>query len=184
MQVRCPVTIQWPRPDFGYSGTGFHHLPVDQAVERAQAQVPVEAVKLETFEFMTQEPNGFATLEDAADAVAAYNPHRPRPKDVRGLAKNLRQGPDGRWRWHWDPRFLQGKQTHRVTGPERQNFLDDAARRLSVPTLLVRGKQSDVLSEDGASLARIYNRVTFEPVPKESEHELALYWEVFFPYGP
>lgn len=41
-----------------------------------------------------------------------------------------------------------------------------------------------VLAGDGASLARIYNRVTFEPVPKRPEHELALYWEVFFPYGP
>lgn len=41
-----------------------------------------------------------------------------------------------------------------------------------------------VLSNDGTSLDRIYNRVTFEPVPKEAEHELSLYWEVFFPYGP
>jgi hypothetical protein len=41
-----------------------------------------------------------------------------------------------------------------------------------------------VLAEDGLSLARIYNRVTFEPVPKRPEHDLDLYWEVFFPYGP
>jgi hypothetical protein len=41
-----------------------------------------------------------------------------------------------------------------------------------------------VLADDGLSLARIYNRVTFEPVPKRPEHDLALYWEVFFPYGP
>jgi len=40
-----------------------------------------------------------------------------------------------------------------------------------------------VLANDGLSLARVYNRVTFEPVPKRAEHELALYWEVFFPYG-
>jgi len=41
-----------------------------------------------------------------------------------------------------------------------------------------------VLADDGLSLARIYNRVTFEPVPKRPEHDLDLYWEVFFPYGP
>jgi hypothetical protein len=41
-----------------------------------------------------------------------------------------------------------------------------------------------LLAADGLSLERIYNRVTFDPVPKEPEHELALYWEVFFPYGP
>lgn len=41
-----------------------------------------------------------------------------------------------------------------------------------------------VLSTEGTALDRIYNRVTFEPVPKEADHELSLYWEVFFPYGP
>lgn len=41
-----------------------------------------------------------------------------------------------------------------------------------------------VLDAQGTALDRIYNRVTFEPVPKQAEHELALYWEVFFPYGP
>jgi hypothetical protein len=40
-----------------------------------------------------------------------------------------------------------------------------------------------VLSGDGKSLVRIYNRVVFEPVPKGRDQELALYWEVDFPYG-
>jgi hypothetical protein len=44
---------------------------------------------------------GFATLEEAADFISAYLPHRPRPKDLSGLAKNLRLHPDGRYRWHW-----------------------------------------------------------------------------------
>ena len=51
---------------------------------------------------------GFASVEDAADAIAAYLPHRPRPRSTEGLAKNLRLNSDGRWRWHWDPRFLDG----------------------------------------------------------------------------
>ena len=59
------------------------------------------------FEFMQAAPDGFASLEEAADAVAGYNPHRPRPKDLSGLKKNLREGADGRWRWHWDPRFIE-----------------------------------------------------------------------------
>ena len=41
-----------------------------------------------------------------------------------------------------------------------------------------------VLAEGGESLERIYNRVVFEPIPKRSDHEVALYWEVDFPYGP
>lgn len=103
--------------------------------------------------FMTDNLDGFATLDDAADAIAAYNPHRPRPTNLDGLAKNLRQGPDGRWRWHWDPRFVVGKfgsadETRFTTvGP---NLLERSADALAVPTLLVRGRSSDLLSEEGA----------------------------------
>jgi non-heme chloroperoxidase len=55
--------------------------------------------------------------------------------------------------WHWDPRFLEqptgGLDETRVTllPPER---LEAAARSVRVPTLLVRGRMSDVLSEEGA----------------------------------
>jgi non-heme chloroperoxidase len=98
--------------------------------------------------FMTAFPDGFVTLEEAADVVAAYLPHRPRPRQLAGLTKSLRQGPDGRWRWHWDPRFLGGSRPPSdVANPPR---LAAAARALTVPTLLVRGRQSDVLSEEGA----------------------------------
>ncbi|MCO7237564.1 alpha/beta hydrolase, partial [Cobetia sp. Dlab-2-U] len=51
---------------------------------------------------------GFESLEQAADVIAKYLPHRPRPDDLEGLRKNLRQGEDGRWRWHWDPAFITG----------------------------------------------------------------------------
>lgn len=98
--------------------------------------------------FMTAFPEGFASLEEAADVVAAYLPHRPRPRQLAGLTKSLRQGPDGRWRWHWDPRFLGGtRPPSDVANPPR---LSAAAAGLSVPTLLVRGRESDVLSEEGA----------------------------------
>src|SRR3546814_7417063 len=60
-------------------------------------------------DFMGARPDGFATLEEASDAVAAYNPHRPRPKDISGLMKNLRLRDDGRLHWHWDPRFFKNE---------------------------------------------------------------------------
>lgn len=94
--------------------------------------------------FMTGNPDGFATLDEAADAVAAYLPHRPRPKNTEGLKRNLRLRDDGRWHWHWDPAFVTGElrpETHRIV--ERMR---DAARKVSVPTLLVRGAISDVVS--------------------------------------
>jgi non-heme chloroperoxidase len=104
--------------------------------------------------FMTKNlEDGFGSLDEVADAIAAYNPHRPRPTDLSGLAKNLRRRDDGRWVWHWDPRFVKGRfgmpDETRSTGmsPER---LQLAAKALRIPVLLVRGRMSDLLSEEGA----------------------------------
>jgi len=104
-------------------------------------------------EFMLQNIDGFESLEEVADAVAGYNTHRPRPTNLSGLKKNVRQRDDGRWYWHWDPAFMTGRfgstdETRTsVIQPER---LEAAARTLTMPALLVRGRVSDLLSEEGA----------------------------------
>lgn len=101
--------------------------------------------------FMKAHPEGFASLEAAADAISEYLPGRRRPADLDGLRKNLRIGDDGRWRWHWDPRFLEFEARDAVEAlRDAPRVLEDAAGQLTIPTLLVRGRQSDVLSEDGA----------------------------------
>ena len=110
-------------------------------------------------QFMLGNLDGFADLEEVADAVAAYNPHRPRPKDLSGLRKNVRLRDDGRWYWHWDPSFLLGGRHDETRSVRNENRLEDAARAVTVPTLLVRGRQSDVLSEAGA-------RQTLELMPQ------------------
>ena len=98
--------------------------------------------------FMETGLDGFMSLEEAADTIAAYLPHRRRPRDLAGLAKNLRQGADGRWRWHWDPAFVRrGERGDPSFNPQR---LFESARRLRLPTLLVRGRMSDVISEESA----------------------------------
>ena len=103
---------------------------------------------LRIIQFMQGSADGFASLDEAADAVAAYLPHRERPSDLSGLAKNLRRLPNGRLRWHWDPRFLLPG--HGPKPGEQPERLRAAAQKLRVPTLLVRGKLSDLLSEEGA----------------------------------
>ena len=103
-------------------------------------------------DFMAQAPDGFASLEEVADAVAAYNPHRPRPSNVEGLRKNVRLREDGRWHWHWDPVFIHGgDEPRRTIEPER---LQEAAAALRLPLLIVRGQLSDILSEEGAEELR------------------------------
>ena len=101
-------------------------------------------------EFMGQKPNGFDSLEEVADAIANYQPHRERPRTLDGLAKNVRIGPDGRYYWHWDPRWRDRPMMTTDQLRARTHRLEDCARSLAVPTLLVRGGLSDVLDEKGA----------------------------------
>jgi non-heme chloroperoxidase len=97
--------------------------------------------------FMTAHLDGFASLEEVADAIAAYNPVRRRPRNLDGLRKNVRLGEDGRWYWHWDPEFMGiDDEPRRRVGDER---LRVAASRLTIPTLVVRGAHSDVVSDAG-----------------------------------
>jgi pimeloyl-ACP methyl ester carboxylesterase len=89
--------------------------------------------------------DGFATIEEAADAVARYLPHRPRPRSLDGLKKNLRQSADGRWRWHWDPRFLGERQPGMTSRADTEAQMIAAARSLVRPVLLVRGASSELV---------------------------------------
>ncbi len=96
--------------------------------------------------FMAQKPEGFSSLEEVAEAIGNYQPRRVRPTNLDGLAKNVRLGADGKYHWHWDPLFRAGIRNL----ARREHRLEDCARHLTLPTLLVRGGLSDVLSEEGA----------------------------------
>jgi pimeloyl-ACP methyl ester carboxylesterase len=97
--------------------------------------------------FMQSGLHGFATLDEAAEAIAGYLPHRPKARSHEGLKRNLRLGDDGRWYWHWDPAFMQQKPLRDPSG--RLAELEEAAARITVPVLLIRGRLSDVVSEEG-----------------------------------
>jgi pimeloyl-ACP methyl ester carboxylesterase len=96
-------------------------------------------------DFMFSGVDGFDSLEQAAEAVSAYLPHRAKPRSPEGLKKNLRLR-DGRWYWHWDPAFL----TKPADDPfVRMDMLEQSAIDLQIPILLIRGKLSDVVSPEG-----------------------------------
>lgn len=96
-------------------------------------------------DFMTRHVHGFDTLEQAADAIAEYLPHRRRPRNLDGLKKNLRHR-GGRWHWHWDPAFVTNVSSNPFVEIAR---LEQAAIELEIPILLIRGKLSDVVSQQG-----------------------------------
>ncbi|MBW2191865.1 MAG: alpha/beta hydrolase [Deltaproteobacteria bacterium] len=103
--------------------------------------------------FMRGGTSGFASLDEAADSISQYLPHRKRPKDLSGLVKNLRRREDGRYYWHWDPKMLK------TFGPSPYTQEDDRRLKerledlssLDIPTLLIRGRLSDLVSAETAA---------------------------------
>lgn len=91
---------------------------------------------------------GFASLEEAADAIAGYLPNRKRPRSLDGLRKNLRLDADGRYRWHWDPAFMTSEKNINFRSRETMEGLLANLPRLHLPVLLVRGLQSELVHED------------------------------------
>ncbi len=139
-------------------GGGVALCAVGEGVLSARALVLVDmAPRIEQaganriMEFMAQKPEGFESLEEVADAIASYQPQRERPRVLDGLKKNVRLDETGRLRWHWDPAYIAGGRQSEIEA--RHERLQGAAEKLAtleVPTLLVRGGLSDVLSEAGA----------------------------------
>lgn len=118
--------------------------------------------------FMSEKvESGFGSLEEVADAIAEYNPHRPRPTDLEGLTTNLRRR-GNRWYWHWDPQFISGTAPFppfEVTDPDRMHAAVESILRNGVPMLLIRGQVSDLVSQERADefLAR-FPQVEFTDV--------------------
>lgn len=106
-------------------------------------------------DFMRSGLNGFDSLEDVATAIAAYTPQRVRPVNLDGLKKVVRMR-KGRWYWHWDPLILSQERTE-VVAQRFADLIDIALRNITVPTMLVRGLLSDVVTQEGVDhlVARI-----------------------------
>ena len=99
--------------------------------------------------FMQNTAHGFASVDEATDAVQRYLPHRPRPRSTAGLMKNLRPTADGRLRWHWDPRIVAPRDDWDIADLNAR--LHKAALALSMPVMLVRGTQSEIVSAADAA---------------------------------
>ena len=93
--------------------------------------------------FITAFPQGFDSLDHAADIIAAYLPHRRARKSLEELREVLREGEDGRWRWHWDARLVDDLVRDCA---QHQDDIAESARALRCPVLLISGGRSDLVS--------------------------------------
>lgn len=90
---------------------------------------------------------GFATLDDAADALHLHL-GQPRVMAVGGLARSMRET-HGRLFWRWDPRTADPAV---LNPPSEGETLVAAAERIACPVVLVKAEHSEIVSD--ASVAR------------------------------
>ena len=100
----------------------------------------------------------FRTEDPALDSVDAFveramkfNPRRDPRLLRRSLLHNLRQRPDGKWTWKWDPGRAPRQAEDRPYDP-RTAFaaLWSDVDRITCPTLVLRGAESDVFYDADA----------------------------------
>lgn len=106
--------------------------------------LPNEDGSNEILKFMSSGHMGFKSLEDASKAISMFLPYREKPRDLSGLEKNLRLRSDGRYYWHWDPKFIYAMSRDKQGYRKR---LKNYAQSIYVPTLLIKGALSNVVTQ-------------------------------------
>lgn len=94
--------------------------------------------------FLNESASGFDDREAAAATLAVYS-EAPLEKYESDIGHSLVQHTDCRFYWRWDPLAALDANLDPI---EVEIKLRAAARRLSVPTLLVRGADSDLVTPD------------------------------------
>ncbi|WP_336971269.1 alpha/beta hydrolase [Sphingobium aromaticiconvertens] len=111
-------------------------------------------------DFFRASDGGFASLEDAADALH-HHLGQPRLPNVSGLAKSMRKQGD-RLFWHWDPRSTLPEFLHPAS---EGDALLAAAQRVTAPVVLVKAELSDILSDESVA--------TFQRLTPQLQVEIA-----------
>jgi esterase len=99
-------------------------------------------------DFVMGDP-GQGSLEDFVERARAFNPRRD-PRLLRySLRHNLRRMPDGTMTWKYDRRWLTPE---RLAGVRREfEGLRKSAGSITCPVLVIRGAESDALSDEQAA---------------------------------
>jgi pimeloyl-ACP methyl ester carboxylesterase len=90
------------------------------------------------------------SLEEFVAKAMEFNPRRDPVLLRRSLLHNLRQQPNGKWTWKWDPGRMRagaGKIEDHIAGMRR---LWSEVDKIKCPALVMRGAKSDVFSDQNA----------------------------------
>jgi len=98
----------------------------------------------------TSEATPLDSIEDFVAKALAFNPRRDATLLRRSLLHNLRRMPDGKWMWKYDQRH-RGRALDPAAAGRRRELLWSAAAKVSCPTLVVRGAESDVFHDEDAA---------------------------------
>jgi pimeloyl-ACP methyl ester carboxylesterase len=97
----------------------------------------------------TSEATPLDSVEDFIAKALAFNPRRDATLLRRSLLHNLRRMPDGKWMWKYDQRH-RGRAMDPAAAARRRELLWSAVAKVSCPTLVVRGADSDVFHDEDA----------------------------------
>ncbi len=89
-----------------------------------------------------------SSLDAIIERALAFNPRRDPQILRRSLMHNLRQTPEGGWRWKYDRRRFQN--LDREAHLAERRALAEGLARIACPVLVVRGADSDVFHEEDA----------------------------------
>ncbi len=100
----------------------------------------------------TSAPAELDSVEEFVERAVVYNPRRPREMLRRSLLNNLRQMGNGKWTWKTDRRRLLEAGAN-ADIRDSQEIIDRRwgyIRSIRCPTLIVRGAETDVFSQEVA----------------------------------
>jgi pimeloyl-ACP methyl ester carboxylesterase len=107
----------------------------------------IEARGVEHIRQFIQQEDVLPDFEDFVARAHAFNPRRSLDNIRSRLRYNLKQLPDGRWTWKYDPYLRSPDRAFRTS---LLAGLWEDVRKIRCPTLIVKGAESDILSPAAA----------------------------------
>lgn len=92
-------------------------------------------------------------FEEFVEMAHRFNPRRTMENIRERMRHRLKPLENGKWTWKFDKRFRDDRESLRIGGSMSSDETWQLFRAIRVPTLLVRGAESDVLSADVANRA-------------------------------